>query len=1389
MKKVLFNPLCFLLILGVVFFTFRANFSFVEAKNSKEPEPAGQAKKEEPKFVPGEILIKFKEKVEPSREKSLEEFGPEPFKPILKGKAAQKLNIYKKKVPQGKEQEAIEKLSKNPKVEYAERNGIVEISLVPNDPYYSSTGSWGQSYPDLWGLHKISTEQAWDITTGSEQVVVAVIDTGVDYNHEDLAGNMATNPGEIGNGKENNGLDDDQNGYIDDWRGWDFVHNNNDPMDDHGHGSHCAGTIAAVGNNALGVVGVSWKTKIYPIKFLDAQGRGTSEGAVKALTYGADLGIKISSNSWGGGYSQSVNDAVKYAHQKGQTVVVAAGNSATDALYYSPASSANAVTVGATQPDDSLAPFSNIGPKIDVTAPGVDILSVRASNTSRGNVLNDKYTRASGTSMATPHVAGLASLVLALHPEFSNEEIRSVINASADDLGDPDKDKNFGYGRINAQKALLIDHPLSAHISSPFGKVYGQVEIVGSASGLNFSNYRLEYGQGEFPSTWNLIKTSTSPVTNGVLGVWDTSLISDGIYTLRVVSQNTLSEEFEGRIKLEADNAWISFPVSGNILNPQSSLTVTGRAIGTNFESYKLEYSPGRSQTNWILIIQSNSPVLNGTLAIWDTTFINNPDDYLIKLTVLNSDGHQSLDQVLVNLDPTLHSGWPKKIGTWTAPGIAAVGDVNGDGEGEIVFSVGRSLASGIHAIYKHDGQVLTYLALDSDYTDLNAPILFDLDRDGKKEIIATSSAYLYIWRGDGSRFPGWEKGKATLGDPYNNARDIYSSAPAVADIDKDGQYEVVATSYCYKSYKNCIPKLYVYSQDGALENGFPKDLASAPPDYDGYDYAYTSPPSLTDIDNDGFYEIFVGGFDHNFHAFRFDGSYLPGFPKTVDKRYVHTTPAIADLDQDGQKEIIFGTADSWLWIGSLYVIRSDGSTYPGWPKESASSFYSSPAIADLDGDGDLEIASGASFIKVFHHNGDQILNWYYMEQKNGNSWASETCNTSLAIADLDGDKVLDILGVCGDYDYEDYDHLFAVRIDGTMVSGFPKAIFDQDYLDNTPLIADIDNDNSLEIIVASDYNYQDDLKAASLFVWDTPTFSEDKAPWSIYHHDERLTGLSHLATINQPPRGSILVNNGDIYTNSLNVTLNLEAHDENGVASMVFSNDGFNWSLEEPYSTTKSWALTSGDGEKNVYVKYKDKIGLWSLVYSDSIILDVTSPVGSISINSDASYTNSQTVTLNLFASDSGSGVTEMAFSDDGISWTTWEPYQATKSWTLSSDNGTKIVYVKYRDRAKNEATYSDSIALDTTPPTGSILINGGASRTKSQTVTLTLSSSDNISGVVSMRLSNDGINWNAWESYVESKTWNLTSGRGTKYVYVQYQDRAGNISKTYSNSIYLQK
>ncbi|MCL1035866.1 S8 family serine peptidase [Shewanella submarina] len=351
------------------------------------------------------------------------------FKTLFDGKLA-KLTLRK-----GVDiEKAVKILSRHPAVKYAEPNYIYRAIGTPDDP----------RYPEMWGLNNtgqdggtadadVDAPEAWDITTGDSDVVIAVIDTGVDYNHEDLSANMWVNPGEIAG----NGIDDDGNGVVDDVHGFSALNDNGDPMDGNGHGTHVAGTIGADGNNGIGVVGVNWDVSIIGCQFLNSSGSGSLADAVECIDYITDLkvnrgiDVRATNNSWGGGgFSQTLKDSIEAGGDAGIMFVAAAGNGASDRDqnpgYPGSYDSAAIVAVASTDRNDAMSSFSDYGlVSVDLGAPGSAILSSTPGNA---------YSVFSGTSMASPHVAGAAALVWSLDPSLSVAEMKALLMETGDSL-------------------------------------------------------------------------------------------------------------------------------------------------------------------------------------------------------------------------------------------------------------------------------------------------------------------------------------------------------------------------------------------------------------------------------------------------------------------------------------------------------------------------------------------------------------------------------------------------------------------------------------------------------------------------------------------------------------------------------------------------------------------------------------------------------------------------------------------------------------------------------------------------------------------------------------------------------------------------------------------
>lgn len=459
--------------LVVLFFLFAATIGI-------GPEVAAQDGPR-PVYAPGEVLVKFRPQAASADIASVKSQLRLDTLKIFKRITVHHLKIRSNLTVE----QAISRLRQSPFVEYAEANYYRYVNAVPNDP----------RYPEMWGLNNtgqtggtpgadIDAQAGWNITTGSSNVVVALIDSGTDVNHQDLAANIWTNPGEI----PGNGIDDDGNGFVDDVRGWDFRDNDNDPTDTSatcsGHGTHTAGTIGAVGNNGIGVTGVNWNVKIMPLRvFGGFFCSGADSQIISAIEYYTDFGIRFSSNSYGGGpFNQAAMDAIRASQS---VFVAAAGNENRDndvtPNYPSNYELDSIIAVAATDDTDARASFSNFGlNSVDLGAPGVDILST---------IPGDNYGLLSGTSMATPHVAGAVGLLLAQDPGLTNNEIKFRILNGTDASGLP----VLTGGRLNVRNALnfgLLPPGVEVHVTpvgsttvSPGGTISYNVVVHNHSAG------------------------------------------------------------------------------------------------------------------------------------------------------------------------------------------------------------------------------------------------------------------------------------------------------------------------------------------------------------------------------------------------------------------------------------------------------------------------------------------------------------------------------------------------------------------------------------------------------------------------------------------------------------------------------------------------------------------------------------------------------------------------------------------------------------------------------------------------------------------------------------------------------------------------------------------
>lgn len=834
-------------------------------------------------------------------------------------------NLYHAELQEGVPmKQALQELRATGLFEYVEPNYHVDVFAKPNDPYFD----------EVWGLHntgqpfyeyanppepgKTGTADAdmdwlesWEASElPSDEVVVCVIDTGVAYTHPDIANQMWTNDAEF-NGTP--GVDDDNNGYVDDIYGIDTLNGDADPWDDHGHGTHCAGTIAAEADNGIGITGVNPHARIMACKFLGANG-GSTLGAIECIEYAVDMGADVLSNSWGGGgYSLALQDVITYANEQGVAFVAAAGNSNTIAPSY-PAAYKGVVAVVASDCNDERAYFSNYGSHCDVMAPGVDILSLRSPDLAQFiHPVDSTLAVMSGTSMACPAVAGAMSLLVAKYPGLDPALYEGVIKASADD--------RYAVADINDDGQQNSDY------TGRLGT--GRINVPAM---LNFD------GAGNFFDTWTIFP-------NGV----STFVVPEAYFNLHA-EVGAWTQPMEN--------------VSVRLVNPDANLKITGETsydIGTinPFERVQIPDDVFEIQiqadAQWGETVRVTFELLSGTTVLGSRTHVFTLYSTSLsgwKVADLEDDGYKEIiggysDIVFVLDNAGQYKNHSQLHNYLVAPFLSYFGhcyvgnfDGNPDNGQEYGMPAGYYTGYTEFQFFRADGTFWKKCGADLFSGTVYDVVVYDVDNDGRDELVFTGTD-----DGDGMHSI---YGVDVLDTVYTNpdedeeemttAVDIRCRArnedhrhliPAVDDTDGNGTVELVTVSSRTAYLGASDPAfLEIYdAEDGSLLHTHP-----IPTEY--ICGAASSRILLGDVDGNGIKDALFWVKDE-FDVWKLmvmdtaTGKILDGWPAKLPTDRME--PSLADLDMNGDLEIVLAAVafDPSMMIR---VYNHDATEFEGFP-------------------------------------------------------------------------------------------------------------------------------------------------------------------------------------------------------------------------------------------------------------------------------------------------------------------------------------------------------------------------------------------------------------------------------------------------------------------------
>lgn len=895
-----------------------------------------------------------------------------------------------------------QRYERHPAIEAVEMNRL-------NQPFAESPLN-DPNYTEQWNLTVLNIPQAWSIEQGTPEVTVAVVDSGIATRHPEFRSQLWENTGEI----PRNGVDDDGNGYVDDRNGWDFSDaptlpgsgdwtiRDNDPEDETGHGTHVSGIIAAKVNNGIGIAGIAPNCRLMPVRAGFKFGGGAylqNDDLAAAIVYAADSGAQVINMSWGDTVRAFIiEDAVEYAYARGCILVAAAGNSSAAGSYY-PAALSPVISVAGLGREKQLYDASNFGATIDIAAPGDEILST---------ALNGEYRKRSGTSMAAPHVSGVAALALSANPHATNIEIQGKLITTAKPLfitelvgaGSLDAYAALSastalVAKINAQRTLQQDlggvEIIGAEIASEV--IFDSIEIIGSAGGAEFSEYWLEYGIGEVPDLWYPLGASqTEPKLSACLYKWNTSALAEGRYTLRLSVKSEDGDIKRAKVVVDVVHEapliikheaqpWLVGNKRNSVVMWETEALTTGKIefVDANGNIDRTVHSDAENLLHFINIPDLGVPP--GTylyrLAVRSRVGelqINNHNGRLYQIEVSDTPIHTFHLSQVASIDSRLHAiaspvdinrnGKLELFAVEMETGTAQIFEIADNGTYRPVFAFTEPLWPWASADTDNDGLIEILCNASGATFLLEQPAqgefpteriweaqghwsrtIVDADADGIPEIFARNDTTNAISVYEAVGDNDYRIA-ATLENPLWGSSGI-SANFAAGDFDGDGRMEILAGSNDGSVFIHEVIGNNQYRQTWihTLPEGTPQLFAAGDMDGDGNDEFAICAKTGTQI---GTIELDIRYYHWLLTIFKSDGddTYRPVWTQRIrDVWDGGNGMTIADADNDGRNELCIAAPPNF------YLVQYDGIDYqPTWHHTATSTFK--PIVADLNGNG-----------------------------------------------------------------------------------------------------------------------------------------------------------------------------------------------------------------------------------------------------------------------------------------------------------------------------------------------------------------------------------------------------------------------------------------------------